>query len=247
LPQRIREPAKDLFDFAFGLLTKLAVRDRHYAVIYEALKHKVCPFCGINAFDAPGAPREDDDHYLPRSRYPFAGVNLCNLVPMCHKCNARYKGTQDPMWDGAGCRRRVLNPYRHGGFDLDLTRSATSGGSAPHKPRWVIDFVPATPEAETWDQVFLLRERLTRDVLDCSYTTWIGDYAAWCRASNYAVGSAAQIPDTLLAYEGYLAELGLSDRSLLRRAVCRMLYVQCAAGNEDLLGVLLDTVRARAA
>lgn len=45
LPAAIREPARDLFVFAFALLTDLEVRDQHYATIYNLTKYHVCPFC----------------------------------------------------------------------------------------------------------------------------------------------------------------------------------------------------------
>ena len=93
LPTSIQEPIKNLLKQAFSLLTDFEIRDKHYRIIYERAEQKLCPFCGLEPFDAPGAPREDDDHYLPRSRYPFAGANLRNLVPMGSKCNGRYKDT----------------------------------------------------------------------------------------------------------------------------------------------------------
>jgi hypothetical protein len=95
LPKAIQAPIVELFGFAFELLTGLGVRDRHYRTIYTAVPYHVCPFCGCEYFDAPGTPREDLDHYLPKSLYPFAAANLRNLVPMGMKCNERYKLAQD--------------------------------------------------------------------------------------------------------------------------------------------------------
>ena len=91
LPKAIQAPVAEPCNFAFELLTGLGVRDRHYRAIYTTVPYHVCPFCGCEYFDAPGAPREDLDHYLPRNLYPFAAANLRNLVPMGMKCNERYK------------------------------------------------------------------------------------------------------------------------------------------------------------
>src|SRR5574341_1731339 len=71
LPESLRVPLKDLFDFGFKLLTDLGVRDQQYSVIYKSTPYHVCPFCGCEFFDAPGAPREDLDHFLAESKYPF--------------------------------------------------------------------------------------------------------------------------------------------------------------------------------
>jgi hypothetical protein len=102
LPKAIQAPVAELFGFAFELLTGLGVRDRHYRAIYTAVPYHVCPFCCCEYFDASGAPREDLDHYLSKSFYPFATVNLRNLVPMGIKCNERYKLAQDILRDAAG-------------------------------------------------------------------------------------------------------------------------------------------------
>jgi len=98
LPETIREPAKELFVFAFGLLTDFGVRAAQYRVIYDSTPDKVCPFCGIEGFAAPAAPSEDFDHYLPKSRFPFAAVNLWNLVPAGSDCNRKYKRDLNPLY-----------------------------------------------------------------------------------------------------------------------------------------------------
>lgn len=244
LPSGIRSSAADLFEFAFGLLTELGLRDQHYAIIYTALEHKVCPFCGFEAFDAPGAPREDDDHYLAKSKYPFAGANLRNLVPMGHKCNARYKRTKDLLWQGAR-RRRAVNPYDHSGIEVSLGETEPFGGTKQHLPRWVIQFLPPTEEAETWDEVFSLRERLCRDVLDPSYTKWIDEFAEWCRKAKRALSTVDEVEAALSDYGKYLEFVGFSDRAYLKLAVCRMLRRQCAERNERVIGVLRCAVDGR--
>jgi hypothetical protein len=241
LPPGIRSPAADLFEFAFSLLTDLELRDQHYAIIYASLSHKVCPFCGIEAFDAPGAPREDDDHYLAKSKYPFAGANLRNLVPMGHKCNARYKRTTDLLWQGAR-RRRAVDPYDHAGIEVALGETEPFGGTKPHLPRWVIQFLPPTEEAETWDEAFSLRQRLCRDVLDPSYMKWIDEFAEWCRRTSRALLTVDEVEAAFSDYTKFLEFIGFSDRAFLKLAVCSMLRKQCAERNERVLGILRRAV-----
>jgi hypothetical protein len=128
LPTLVREPIVDLFEFAFSLLTALGIRDRQYHIIYTDAAYHVCPFCGCEYFDAPGAAREDLDHYLVRNLYPFAAANLKNLVPMGTKCNARYKQAQDILRDNQGVRRKSFNPYADRKLDVILDRSIPFGG-----------------------------------------------------------------------------------------------------------------------
>jgi len=124
LPSEIREPVRKLFDYSFGLLSDLQIRDHQYQVIYDLTTQHICPFCGCEYFDAPGAPREALDHYLPKSIYPFAAANLLNLVPMGHKCNSKYKLAEDILFDESGVRRKSFFPYRfQDKIQIDLDQS----------------------------------------------------------------------------------------------------------------------------
>ena len=242
LPEGIRGPARLLFEFAFELLVDLKIRDAHYERIDAALDDKICPFCGINGFDAPGGKREDYDHYLPESEYAFAGCNLWNLVPMCKKCNSLYKLATDPLWDG-NRRRRAVNPYATTGFTLDITASVPFAGSKPNLPRWQIAFVPRAEEAETWDQIFSLRERLQRDVFDRHYTAWTKEFASWCITAPRQVATAADVLPALAGYENYLRRIGRQDRAFFKLALCKLHQTLCAGGNARVANVLLIAVR----
>jgi hypothetical protein len=115
LPSAIREPIKNLFEFAFDLLGELEIRDLHYRKIYKKIPFRVCPFCGYEKFSSPeiGSKREELDHYLLKKSYPFAGANLYNLIPMCHKCNSQYKHEENILYKKDGTRRKVFDPYNH--------------------------------------------------------------------------------------------------------------------------------------
>ena len=251
LPVGIREAAKELFVCGFELLTALGTRDLHYKAIYESLRDKVCPFCGIDRFESPTRPktdqypvipREDYDHYLPKSKYPFAAVNLRNLVPACNKCNTGYKKTANPLFDHAGGRRRALNPYQHRGFSISLNNSSPAGGSAPYIPKWRVDFDPAGPEAETWDSMFHLRFRWENHILNVDYMSWVDDFAAYCYP-KHVVSTTAELAEALKHYVDYLTNPGAGALSFLRAAVGRMQQAFVAAGEEDVIFVLKDTAQ----
>jgi hypothetical protein len=237
LPAPIRAPATDLFDFAFDLLTDLDVRDRHYETICAALDHHVCPFCGDEGFDAPGGPREAFDHYLAKSRYPFAAANLRNLVPMGNKCNSRYKLNADILWNGT-TRRPAFDPYISRNVTLNLTRSVPFAGSDGIRPRWEIDFSPNCPEVVTWDSVFRIRERYSRDILDRYYTKWIGEFAGYCSINSLRLNDPDSIINCLLNYARCMDLYGFSDRGFLRAAMFRMLHAHCSAGNARLINLI---------
>ena len=76
LPESIRQAAQNLFAFGYDLLTDLGIRDTQYKEIYNVITDTVCPFCGSEYFDAPESRREDLDHYLAKTLYPFAASEL---------------------------------------------------------------------------------------------------------------------------------------------------------------------------
>jgi len=243
LPVGIREAAKDLFEFAFSLLTDLGVRDRHYLAIYEAISYHVCPFCGLEYFDAPGAPREDLDHYLASSHYPFAASNLRNLSPMGMKCNERYKLAVDILRDEHGNRRRSFDPYTIRNLRISLLNSVPFGGGDGQNPAWQIDFVRDSAECGTWDQVFRLRERMQRDVLDRSFGGWLNEFAIWfvTRKGIADVGDSRLI-DGVREYAEDMLMQGFKAREFLRAHVFEMLHQYCVRGDRRLLDFIRDLV-----
>jgi hypothetical protein len=248
LPTTVHAAVTSLFDYVFGLLTDLKVRDEHYKVIYDAATDHVCPFCGTEYFDAPGAPREALDHYLAKNRYPFAAANLRNLVPMGHKCNSNYKLAVDVLYDVGGGRRVAFDPYNHTNIYVVLDDSDPFDGSTPNMPRWTIDFEPDAPAVPTWDAVFSIRKRYQRDHLDEGYSAWLREFQNWAR-SAYRLGgdTDASLVEALTRFEQYCADNGMRDKAFLKAAVFRMLRLRCEQGHDRLKQLLRDLLRPLAA
>jgi hypothetical protein len=241
LPPAIRAEVENLYDFAFGLLTTLLVRDAHYTIIYNATPAHICPFCGTEYFDAPGAPREAMDHYLAKSLYPFAAANLRNLVPMGHKCNSSYKAAKDLLRRKDGSHRTAFDPYAHAAVSISLDHSEPFGGTRENTPRWDIQFVPNTPESVTWDEIFSLKERYRRDHLDRDFRAWLDQFAKSAKLRG-AVANVADLLERLDWFEKLQGFMGLQDRAFLKTAVFRMLRLKCEAGDGRLLAQLMSLV-----
>jgi hypothetical protein len=240
LPATIRGPIVDLFTFAFKLLTPLGIRDPHYRAIYDAIPDHVCPFCGMEFFDPPGAHREDLDHYLARTIYPFAAANLRNLSPMGGKCNG-YKLQQDMLWTEQRVRRNCFNPYAERTIKVSLTESVPFGAADGVLPQWQIDFQPDSLECATWDAVLRVRERLQRDVLDRYFNRWLGSFAEWfVRRKGLADTSNARIVESVKEYVEDLEMQHLQAREAFRVHVFEMVLKYCEAGNERLLAFIRD-------
>ena len=247
LPSAIREPVKALFEFAFSLLTDLEIRDKHYKTIYDAASYHICPFCGCEYFDAPGAPREALDHYLSEHKYSFAAANLRNLVPMGNKCNSRYKLAQDILRKGDGTRRKSFDPYNPGTVTISLDNSqpfaGTVGRTGELLPKWEIDFGSNTEEVTTWDDVFHIRERYERDVLDEAFNNWLNGFRSWCLDPRKSLPNSDQEwVGAIEAYAIYHESLGFEDRAFLKAAVFRMLQIHCQNGNQRLIKFIKEIV-----
>lgn len=251
LPAEIRAPTKELFRYAFELLSDLEIRDNHYRAIYNSFGDKLCPFCGLEYFESPRnnldddcAPREDDDHYLPRSQYPFAAANLWNLVPMGHKCNSKYKLSTDPILNPIGSRRRATDPYGNARFTISLMRSTLFGGSDDLTPTWEVDIDPQCEESETWDDMFKIRLRYQRDVLDPYWKTWLSEFSAYARTRK--IESDVELKESLEQYCRIVSVSGFSDRSFLKVAMFNFLIRQLDEKNDRLVRVLNSLVKSAA-
>ncbi len=241
LPQNIRTEASELFTFAFTLLSGLGIRDRQYKVIYDNIPKKVCPFCGIELMEAPEAPRPDLDHYLVKEDYPLAAVNLKNLVPMGGRCNQKYKKRQNLLYDDAGNRRKVFYPYTEQGTDIIVSNTDPTGNKG--RPAWQVDFDPSTPECETWDAVFCIRERYARDVLEPHYNSWLSGFSNWFR-KNHELGNVDQdmLINSLDDYVDLQKYMPLDGVDSMQPKVFRLIHDGCLEGNERLLGIMGDLV-----
>lgn len=241
LPAKIREAIKDLFSFAFQLLKDFSIRDRHYAAIYASAKNHVCPFCGAEYFDAPGAPREDLDHYLAKSIYPFAGANLANLVPMGSKCNQKYKSATNIIRDEDGNRRLAFYPYGAPGLVISLSSSVPFSGVDGRLPAWNIEFTPDTSEAHTWDFVFRIKERYQRDILNPSFFDWLGSFQTWFKKEfKGVVINDEVIANAITKYIEILQEMELTGPESFRTPVFLMLRHHWISENQRLRELMRD-------
>lgn len=246
-PKTIQKPVTDLFTYAFEILTDLGIRDKHYKAIYDAASYHICPFCGYEYFDAPGARREALDHYLSKEKYAFAAANLRNLVPMGNKCNSRYKLAQDILRKEDGTRRKSFDPYNHRTLTVSLDNSqpfaGTTGKTGERLPKWEIDFGSNSEEVATWDDVFHIRERYKRDVLDEAFHNWLNGFRSWCRHPRKTLPkSDKELVDAIEDYVLYYESLGFDDRAFLKAAVFRMLHKHCKNGDERLIQFIKNVV-----
>lgn len=230
IPARIRKPTVALFTAVFDVLKTLKVRDRQYETIFDNLPGKCCPFCGIEPFESPGLAREDLDHYLPRSLYPFAGANLRNLAPMGGKCNRAYKQAQDMICDEAGQRRRCFDPYGENLATVSLMASRpfedVETGPFP-LPVWQVDLLGDPDFVATWDQVFQIRLRYERKIR-AHFSEWMKHFGNWCAREVGLVTTQQEVISALARYLSSVLQRTHDDGAHLKRAMFEMLRQKCA-------------------
>jgi len=236
LPAAFVKASRDLFEYMFGQLTTLKVggeciRDAQYRAIYTEISERICPFCGLNYFRAPGAPRTALDHFMPISLYPFVGSDLRNLAPACDECNSSFKGTSDVLWADTGARRRCSDPYGGPVYRVDLSGSPLFSGNevrGTRLPLWQIELVDGPPEqADAWNTIFKIKERYIRDVLDADFISWMEHFARWFDRESGRGKSADEVAAELPRYINNVVQDGLADRAFLKAEAFRLVLAGC--------------------
>lgn len=86
---------------------------------------RYCPYCNAETVYAFNFRKDGKlhlaksafDHFYPRSRYPFLGLSLYNLIPSCTRCNSSFKH------EDYQAVREMAHPYVddvHAGMVFDL-------------------------------------------------------------------------------------------------------------------------------
>lgn len=232
---------KSLFDFAFDLLGDLkgmpadgqSIRDGLYSRAYNTMPGHICPFCGIDRFDAPhpNMPRHALDHYLAFSIYPIFGAHLPNLLPMCGRCNSSFKLATDMLAKDDGSSRPCVDPYGKQSAKVSLAKSQPFGSGVNGQfPQWVIDFEPAIEAFETWDQVFSIRLRYEKSLLDAEYKAWLEDFARWANDGHVVITNNEEASNALKRWASLCPEL--SDQGFIKRPMFEMLAVSALQKND---------------
>jgi hypothetical protein len=239
LPKAFRSAIKEFFEFAFGLLADLGLRDENYHALYHdgQFRDKVCAFCGIEILDAPGQKREALDHYLSIGGYFFAGANFRNLVPMGTKCNSRYKGKQDIIVDAvSGNRRSCCDPYASPSIKLSLLSSEPFEGDELDLitcPKWVVEWEGGDPaKLKTWEAVFDISERYRASSLNPQFRDWMGHFGNWAAQVYGALNTTEQIKQALREFAKIVVPEGYSESAFLKRATMEMLAHHCDASED---------------
>jgi len=92
---------------------------------------RYCPYCNAETVGMAHLSASkfisDIDHIFPKSVYPLLSLSLYNLVPVCNRCNSRFKKDENmlELWNGHDplpeLHPYVHNIYKHIRFDYKPT------------------------------------------------------------------------------------------------------------------------------
>lgn len=230
LPAGIREPARDLFVHLYERSLTKARCKAHWEQFYQALPLKMCPFCGVEILHHPDLLKQDYDHVLCKRRYPFAAVNLLNLVPCGRDCNQVFKHEKDMIWnDNAGVRRRAFYPFQAHGQTITLD---LAGSQLPEMDNeageWEVTFQPDIEEVRTWVDVFELRNRYRLEVFPAEFDQWREDFLSWVGPQPVPPGGwdTAAMRNRMIAYSQSLTGERFKDMRFLKLALFEFLLAE---------------------
>lgn len=251
LPNELQEPISSLYDYGFEALSTTKLRDEFYKKLHGKMKYRICPFCGLVPLDPPRAPREALDHSLPKHLYPFAGANLRNLAPACHKCNSTYKLGKDVLRRTDGVRRKSFDPYSTSAAKVTLSNSQPFAVDG-QKPGWVVEFDPDCEECRTWDEIYDIRRRYREHSLEPDYDTRRTTFAQWVAdklvdTPGLDTDSPNAIADLLRRWARILERQGLIDQSFLWTEVFIWMSGHCSNGNDRMVRLTRRIIQEEAA
>lgn len=184
LPTTISYSLESFYDVLWGdnkvlgykkVVEKCGTIKEHFNDFRKVNLKSVCPFCGLEGLDCEHDDGKDDyDHYLHKSKYPFISVHFLNLFPMCKKCNSKSKGQKDAPFDATGVQRPIYFPFenspsRHSIF-LRIN-STTTDLSTPTS--WTLDInctpIANIPKKDAWVDIFNIETRYKARIAKDSY------------------------------------------------------------------------------
>lgn len=158
----------------FRSMINSVLRDHFDDFCKENSEITLCPFCGIGELKKEQSEARDQyDHYLPKSLYPYSAVNFFNLVPCCGECNStRVKGDKDIITDYTG---KVFYPFDEDHNGLILKVRIINDNSELNKIELGFEFESVNhcaDEISAWNSIYCIESRY-KDYVSARIAKWL--------------------------------------------------------------------------
>lgn len=145
----------------FRNYSKTTLRDHFNQFCELNIEITLCPTCGIGELKkSQDKIRDQYDHYLPKSLYPFSSINFYNLVPCCMECNSLgIKGDKDTIAISTG---KIFFPYDDNHKEISLAINIKHDNSQFENIEWEIIFNSPDnkkDEIESWKTIYSIEDR----------------------------------------------------------------------------------------
>lgn len=196
---------------------------------------RVCRFCGLaemknEFYQHPTDPTRSKgayDHFLAKGKYPFVGINLWNLVPICHDCNSGYKLQRDVLHSSGRTRSRVFYPYAQSvppiKVEINFHNPTLLNVNALKPSDFEVNLVCSDVEAvETWNDIFEIKRRYSANISG-NIDTWIDELKDRYKKSSSQYNSPTDFIDFELEILQYKP---LPGKKFLKHAIFKALHEQ---------------------
>jgi len=173
IDENIREIVKKL---AIDLYTQV-LNGKHAKAIYGSLQEHFeafkeynpifkCPTCGLSPAKSSAEKRDDYDHYLPKTLFPFSVINFKNLVPICTDCNKKdAKGDKDIL--AINGDRKLFYPYDESHKGISVSCEVVNDTLEADENNLEFSFSYSTEdnrgeEIESWKTIYKIEDRYKR-------------------------------------------------------------------------------------
>ncbi|SDI50924.1 HNH endonuclease [Desulfosporosinus hippei] len=143
----------------------------------------LCPICGISELKkSQDESRDQYDHFLPKSLYPFSSINFYNLVPCCIDCNSlAIKGDRDTIAISTG---KLFFPYDDSHKGISLVVRVRNDNPETEKIDWELIFSSPdnkNDEIESWKTIYSIEERY-QGYIGARITKWYKHYFSYIKS-----------------------------------------------------------------
>lgn len=161
-----------------------------------------CPICGISPIKTDCDKQRDQyDHYLPKSLYPYSAVNFKNLVPTCTDCNStQVKGDKDII--------RIANnnplffPFDENHSNIEITCELTLNADVLEDIEWELTYSSDQEndnQIRAWKEIYSIENR-HKSFIQGRLKSWLKSYIKYSQTPLLVALSADIKKATFLAY-----------------------------------------------
>lgn len=171
----------------------------------------LCPLCGIGELKkSQDKCRDQYDHYLPKSLYPFSSINFYNLVPCCMECNSlEVKGDKDTITVSTG---KLFFPYDDNHKGISLVVKVRHDNPEIEKINWELIF--SSPdnkdeEIESWKTIYEIESRY-QGFIRVRINKWYKHYYDYITSSKKLDRNVSEAKEDYIRFLEKDDSLGLS-------------------------------------